>query len=194
MYMAQYYRGAVGCFLVYDVTHRASFDGMKNWLRQVRENSHENIIIGIIGNKLDLVEEASSARQISTEEGREYALSERAFFYEASAKSAANVVEAFMKVIHTVCRLLPKDMAQPVEGGAALPEGWRKVPSRSRPGEFSYENIATGVRVAYVPSLPPVSESSSRGATNPNANQRQLSVAERQELRKRRQQRCCLIS
>ena len=87
-----------------------------------------------------------------------------------------------------------EDVSEPVEGGAALPEGWRKVPSRSRPGEFSYENIATGVRVAYVPSLPPVSESSSRGATNPNANQKQLSVAERQELSKRRQQRCCLIS
>ena len=25
----------------------------------------------------------------------------------------------------------------------ALPKGWRKVPSRSRPGEFSYENIKT---------------------------------------------------
>jgi len=25
-----------------------------------------------------------------------------------------------------------------------LPPGWKKVPSRSRPGEFSYENIKTG--------------------------------------------------
>merc|ERR1719163_2454053 len=25
-----------------------------------------------------------------------------------------------------------------------LPKGWKKVPSRSRPGEFSYENIKTG--------------------------------------------------
>lgn len=27
-----------------------------------------------------------------------------------------------------------------------LPLGWRKVPSRSRPGEFSYQDIATGIR------------------------------------------------
>ncbi len=32
-----------------------------------------------------------------------------------------------------------------------LPEGWRKVESRSRPGEFVYENIHTEERQAWFP-------------------------------------------
>merc|ERR1719258_805594 len=32
-----------------------------------------------------------------------------------------------------------------------LPKGWRKVPSRSRPGEFSFENIKTRERFDKLP-------------------------------------------
>ena len=32
-----------------------------------------------------------------------------------------------------------------------LPDGWRKVESRSRPGEFVYENIYTEERQAWTP-------------------------------------------
>ena len=41
-------------------------------------------------------------------------------------------------------------------GSTVLPSGWRKVPSRSRPGGFSFENMHTGVRQAEVPTKPPV--------------------------------------
>merc|ERR1719182_1178227 len=34
---------------------------------------------------------------------------------------------------------------------SALPKGWRRVASRSRPGEFSYENIKTGDRFDKLP-------------------------------------------
>ena len=32
-----------------------------------------------------------------------------------------------------------------------IPPGWRKVPSQSRPGKFSYENIKTGQRYDRLP-------------------------------------------
>jgi len=35
-----------------------------------------------------------------------------------------------------------------------LPAGWKKVPSQSRPGQFSYLNVNTGERVAERPSRP----------------------------------------
>ena len=35
-----------------------------------------------------------------------------------------------------------------------LPDGWKKVESRSRPGEYSYENIYTGQRQHLVPTKP----------------------------------------
>jgi hypothetical protein len=37
---------------------------------------------------------------------------------------------------------------------AALPEGWRRVESRSRPGEYVYENIHTEERQAWLPTEP----------------------------------------
>ena len=36
------------------------------------------------------------------------------------------------------------------QGG--VPKGWKKVPSQSRPGQFSYENIKTGQRFDRLPS------------------------------------------
>ncbi len=35
-----------------------------------------------------------------------------------------------------------------------LPEGWRKVPSNSRPGQFVFENIYTEERIGWVPTEP----------------------------------------
>jgi len=39
--------------------------------------------------------------------------------------------------------------AEPVE--VEPPRGWRKVPSRSRPGKFSYENVKTKERYDRIP-------------------------------------------
>ena len=36
--------------------------------------------------------------------------------------------------------------AAPDDGAAPLPEGWQRVTSRSRPGEYSYLNTRTGER------------------------------------------------
>ena len=44
-----------------------------------------------------------------------------------------------------------------VDGSAVLPAGWLRVPSRSRPGGFSYQNEHTRVRQADVPTEPAIS-------------------------------------
>ena len=38
--------------------------------------------------------------------------------------------------------------------GGGLPEGWKRVPSRSRPGAFTYENQYTKERISWVPDRP----------------------------------------
>ena len=38
-----------------------------------------------------------------------------------------------------------------MDDGKALPDGWNKVESRSRPGEFVFENKHTGERQAWEP-------------------------------------------
>lgn len=52
--------------------------------------------------------------------------------------------------LDVVKRGAPKPKAAP-SGGDNLPPSWRKVPSASRPGEFSYQHVPTG----YKQSVPP---------------------------------------
>ena len=49
-----YYRNAVGALVVFDVTSRESFDAAPRWLKEVRENSEEDLRVLLVGNKRDL--------------------------------------------------------------------------------------------------------------------------------------------
>ena len=53
-----YYRDASAAILVFDVTNRDSlYTDAEHWLRDVKKNAPEHTIIGMIGNKIDLVNE-----------------------------------------------------------------------------------------------------------------------------------------
>lgn len=49
-----YYRGAAGALLVYDVTSQSSFDNIRNWLDEAQNNGNDEMVICIVGNKIDL--------------------------------------------------------------------------------------------------------------------------------------------
>ncbi|KAJ1649824.1 Ras- protein Rab-2A [Dispira simplex] len=87
-----YYRGAAGALLVYDITRRETFDHLATWLEDARKYSNANITIILIGNKCDL----ENKRAVSREEGEAFARENGLFFIETSAKTAANVEEAFV--------------------------------------------------------------------------------------------------
>ena len=50
-----YYRGAVGALLVYDITSQVSFDNAHKWLKELKENADQGIVVMLVGNKADLV-------------------------------------------------------------------------------------------------------------------------------------------
>ncbi|KAK9759802.1 Ras- protein Rab-2-B, partial [Basidiobolus ranarum] len=99
-----YYRGAAGALLVYDITRRETFEHLAKWLEDAREHSNDNITILLIGNKSDL----EGKRAVSKEEGEEFAKEHGLFFLETSAKTSANVEEAF---INTAERIYEKIQA-----------------------------------------------------------------------------------
>ena len=86
-----YYRGAAGALLVYDVTRRETFDHLTRWLEEARQNANANMVIMLIGNKVDL----EHRRVVTTEEGQKFATDHGLIFLETSAKTAHNVEEAF---------------------------------------------------------------------------------------------------
>ena len=46
----------MGALLIYDVTSKASFTNAEMWLETITENAREDIVILLIGNKIDLVD------------------------------------------------------------------------------------------------------------------------------------------
>ncbi|XP_066348349.1 ras-related protein Rab-2-A isoform X1 [Miscanthus floridulus] len=88
-----YYRGAAGALLVYDITRRETFNHLVSWLEDARQHANANMTIMLVGNKCDL----SHRRAVSYEEGEQFAKEHGLIFMEASAKTAQNVEEAFVK-------------------------------------------------------------------------------------------------
>jgi small GTP-binding protein len=147
---AAYYRNAVGAMIVYDITNRSSFENVTGWLGQVHEHAHENLVLLLVGNKCDLAHQPET-RQVSTLEAARFAAKHSMEFLETSALDATNVVDAFKKLIVPVGRLLSPSDQKKI---AKLPPGWRRVLSRTRPGEYSYENQYTKERISFAPKEP----------------------------------------
>ncbi|KAI9905894.1 hypothetical protein PsorP6_013619 [Peronosclerospora sorghi] len=147
---AAYYRNAVAAMIVYDITNRSSFEHITGWLAQVQEHSHESLVLILVGNKCDLAHSPES-REVSTLEAARFAAKHSMDFLETSALESTNVVEAFKKMIVPVGRLLSPTEPKKI---ARLPQGWRRVLSRTRPGEYSYENQYTKDRISFAPKEP----------------------------------------
>ena len=87
-----FYRGAHGVLLVYDVCQKNSFLDVKSWIEQIIENAdNDDIVMILCGNKCDNEKE----RKISKEEGGNLAKNYGIPFFECSAKNNFNINEIF---------------------------------------------------------------------------------------------------
>ena len=85
-----YYKGAHGIILMYDVTDQKSFDSIKKWLEQIKEEAPNKVSVLLVANKIDI-----EKRIITKEDGENIAKSYDLDIYESSAKDNINVSEAF---------------------------------------------------------------------------------------------------
>jgi len=99
---SSHYRRAVGALLVYDVTRQATFQNCLKWLEELRQNAERNIIIMLVGNKVDLVEKDPTARQVYYDSAVEFAHQHKLFFKEASAVTNYNVKPIFEHLLQEV--------------------------------------------------------------------------------------------
>ena len=86
-----YYRNAHCAIVVYDITQPDTLENAKGWIRELRRHADANILITLVGNKLDL----DDRREVPTEDGQKYADEEQIAFIETSAKTPTNITELF---------------------------------------------------------------------------------------------------
>ena len=94
-----YYKGANGIILIYDVTNLQTYENVKNWITQIREETNPNVVIYLAGNKIDIPQEE---RAVKTEEGKEIANEYKLQFKETSAKDGINVNEVFQELVEKI--------------------------------------------------------------------------------------------
>ena len=97
----QYYRGAAGIIVVYDITALQSFEQLKKWMNYIHAHATADVNVMLLGAKQDL----ESKREIEFEDGKKFAAThEISHFYEVSAKTGYNVSEAFFTFFQDVHR------------------------------------------------------------------------------------------
>ena len=93
-----YFKNAHGIIIAYDCTERKSYEGIKAWVEQIKNNGKNSIPALILGNKCDLEDE----KVVQEKEGRDTAKSYGMDFFETSSKTGYNVQESFIHLVEKV--------------------------------------------------------------------------------------------
>ena len=77
-----HYKGTDAVIIVYDITNRESFTNISKWLKEIQENTNENVKKFLVGNKIDIF----ALRTIEYDEAKKLADQFNMKFFETSAK------------------------------------------------------------------------------------------------------------
>ncbi|XP_046397106.1 ras-related protein Rab-18-like isoform X2 [Ischnura elegans] len=121
-----YYRGAYGAILVYDVSDRRTFIRVGSWLNQIKMfATDENIVIILVGNKIDL-----AVREVSREEGLTFAKKHNILFIETSAlenQYVSHMLEKLANKILSTHHIPQRDTSKTVKPGISAEQEKQKT-------------------------------------------------------------------
>ena len=93
-----YIKGANGIILIYDITKEKTFEGIKNWIKQIKDTVSSRVCVALVGNKIDQEKD----RKVPKEEGEKLSEELNYPFYEASAKEGINIDECFDNLVKQI--------------------------------------------------------------------------------------------
>ena len=118
----QYYKGADGIVLVYDVTDEASYDKIRDWMEQILSNTQqEEIGLVLLGNKCDM-----EPRVVTEEMGNKMAEELKINYFETSALNGQGIKEAFEQLTRDIMKKKGVGEVNSETGGVALNKGKKK--------------------------------------------------------------------
>ena len=93
-----YYKGANGIILIYDVTNINTYENIKKWLNEIKEEISDKVSIILIGNKID----NENQRKITKEQGEKLANEVNIPFFETSAKTGEGINESVFFLVKLI--------------------------------------------------------------------------------------------
>ena len=124
-----FYKGIAAVFLSFSLTSDESLDALRTWVREVKDNGHEEVIFFLVGTKADLEGErkvsAYRTQEMLTELGA-------AFYIETSAKTNSNIEE--VQNPNSALLQSRRNNVQEIHGERSLPRTGH--PFRRRPPQI----------------------------------------------------------
>mmetsp|Transcript_96677 Transcript_96677/g.242520 ORF Transcript_96677/g.242520 Transcript_96677/m.242520 type:complete len:220 (-) Transcript_96677:122-781(-) len=103
-----HYRAADGALLVFDISSEQSFLHLDKWLWELRENTDPNVVVALVGTKVDL----STKRAVAQDRAQAYAKANGLLYMETSSlwdkyqgngkDVVAGVERVFLKLLRAV--------------------------------------------------------------------------------------------
>lgn len=94
-----YYRNANAALVVYDITDKESLVKAEEWVNELKSKvKDDDLVICLVGNKLDLVELKEKEKLVSQSDAERYAKEQDLLFHEVSAKTGKGVASIFQEI------------------------------------------------------------------------------------------------
>jgi len=104
----QYFNGADGIILVYDMCDESSFEKINEWVDQIKTNTQDSEIgMILLANKSDMPN-----RTVSEEDGRNLAKKLNVSYFETSALNGQGIQEAFMRLAKDILKKMGKNPSE----------------------------------------------------------------------------------
>ena len=99
----QYYRNSDGILLVFDVTKFDTFNVLEEWINSIKNQTSNDIIVVLVGNKIDL-----NNKVISDDEIKNFANDNKFKYFLTSAATGKNINEVFDYIVKEIYNIKSK--------------------------------------------------------------------------------------
>ena len=99
----QYYRNSDGILLVFDVTKFDTFNVLEEWINSIKNQTSNDIIVVLVGNKIDL-----NNKVISDDDIKNFANDNKFKYFLTSAATGKNINEVFDYIVKEIYNIKSK--------------------------------------------------------------------------------------